>query len=225
VHGVDFFAAVALALSGQPVGLTSSPPRAPAPAADRVARLVEPALLRASPNGRVVARLGLRTSFGSRRRFPVVERRGNWVGVVAAERSNGKLGWLPAWRVRTHRARVRVYLDLSERTLRAKRGGRTVLRMKVAVGAPATPTPTGQFAVTDRLPGFGPYGCCILALSARQPHLADSWSGGDRIAIHGTDMTSSIGAAVSNGCVRAPTRSLRRLVALVRPGVRVLIRR
>ena len=97
--------------------------------------------------------------------------------------------------------------------------------MRVAVGAAGTPTPTGRFAVTDRLPGFGPYGCCILALSARQPNLAQGWSGGNRIAIHGTAVTSSIGTAVSNGCLRTTDRNMRRLVRLARPGTRVLIKR
>ena len=47
-------------------------------------------------------------------------------------------------------------------------------RDAVAIGSPETPTPTGDFYVTDKLPGprFGTYyGCCILALSGRQPNL------------------------------------------------------
>jgi L,D-transpeptidase catalytic domain len=47
--------------------------------------------------------------------------------------------------------------------------GKVLERYTVAIGTPDAPTPTGRFAVTDRLvtndPG-GPYGCCILALSA-----------------------------------------------------------
>jgi lipoprotein-anchoring transpeptidase ErfK/SrfK len=109
--------------------------------------------------------------------------------------------------------------------LRVTRGGRTVRRVRVAVGAAGTPTPTGRFAVTDRLPGFGPYGCCILALSARQPNLAQGWAGGDRIAIHGTAVTSSIGTAASNGCLRTTDENMRRLVRLARPGTRVFIKR
>ena len=48
----------------------------------------------------------------------------------------------------------------------------------------------------------GPYGCCILALSAKAPHVIQDWSGGDRIAIHSTPETETIGEAVSHGCVR-----------------------
>jgi lipoprotein-anchoring transpeptidase ErfK/SrfK len=34
------------------------------------------------------------------------------------------------------------------------------------------------------------------------PHAIQDWSGGNRIAIHSTPETSSIGQAVSHGCVR-----------------------
>ena len=48
----------------------------------------------------------------------------------------------------------------------------------------------------------GPYGCCILALSAKAPHAIQGWNGGDRIAIHSTPDTGSIGLPVSHGCLR-----------------------
>jgi lipoprotein-anchoring transpeptidase ErfK/SrfK len=197
----------------------------PVPPPDEVAHVVEPAYLRASPGGRVVARIDGRTPFGSARVHPVVRRSGDWLGVIAPESPNGRLGWLPAEHARLADRRVRLYVDLSARTMRVTRGARTVRRVRVAVGAPGTPTPTGRFAVTDRLEGFGAYGCCILALSARQPNLAQGWSGGDRIAIHGTAATWSIGTAASNGCLRTTDRDMRRLVRLARPGTRVLIKR
>ena len=84
-------------------------------------------------------------------------------------------------------------------------GSAVKARYTVAVGAPDAPTPTGRFAVTDRLntgDPSGPYGCCILALSAKAPHAIQGWSGGNRIAIHSTPETSSIGQPVSHGCMR-----------------------
>ena len=221
MNGFEFLAS-AVAVSGAWLspGLSERPTLPP----DEVAQVVEPAYLRASPGGRVVARVGKRTQFGSTRVHPIVRREGDWLGVIAPERPNGKLGWIPANRVRAASQRVRLHVDLSARTVRVVRGGRTVRRVRVAVGAPGTPTPTGRFAVTDRLKGFGPYGCCILALSARQPNLAQGWSGGDRIAIHGTAVTSSIGTEASNGCLRATDSNMRRLVRLAPPGTRVFIR-
>src|SRR5690606_15880952 len=117
------------------------------------------------PGGRPVARIGRRTSFGSPRWMPVERHRGGRGGVRAAERPNGRLGWLRLEDVAVRRATVRLDVDLSARRLVLRRSGRPLLRMTVGVGAPGTATPTGRFAVTDGLdaaPG-SPYGCCILA--------------------------------------------------------------
>jgi lipoprotein-anchoring transpeptidase ErfK/SrfK len=96
----------------------------------------------------------------------------------------------------------------------------------VAIGRPDAPTPTGRFAVTDRLrtgnPG-GPYGCCILALSAHSPHTIQGWTGGDRIAIHSTPDVSSIGQAASHGCVRVTLAQGRWLLAHIPLGTPTLI--
>ena len=98
------------------------------------------------------------------------------------------------------------------------------LGFPVTVGAPASPTPTGRFAVTDTFTGLrsSAYGCCALALSATQPSLPSGWLGGDRIAIHGT--SGPLGEALSHGCVRAADADVRRLIREVPLGVPVVIR-
>ncbi len=106
------------------------------------------------------------------------------------------------------------------------RDGRVLQRYTVAVGMPSAPTPTGTFAVTDRLlthDPTGPYGCCILALSAVAPHAIQGWTGGNRIAIHSTPETSSIGHAVSHGCVRLTLPEGRWLVDHIPLGTPVVI--
>jgi hypothetical protein len=186
-----------------------------------------PVLLRARPGGRVLARLTPRTEFSSPRVMPVIERRGRWLGVVSANGGNGRLTWVAAGRVTLYRVPFSVQVSLSRRTVVVRHNGRIVQRFTVAVGTPATPTPLGRFAVTDKLltraPG-GPYGCCILALSGHQPSLREGWQGGDRIAIHGTDVPSSVGQAASNGCLRAPASAIARAVRLVPIGTIVRIR-
>jgi hypothetical protein len=82
--------------------------------------------------------------------------------------------------------------------------------------------------VTDKLDGrsYGAfYGCCILALSAIQPHLPPGWRGGSRVAIHGTLSTSDFGRAVSAGCLHVGSRDLRYLMRMVPLGTLVFIRR
>jgi lipoprotein-anchoring transpeptidase ErfK/SrfK len=122
---------------------------------------------------------------------------------------------------------VSLVLDLSSRRLILKEGDRVVRRMTVGVGRPNSPTPRGRFAVTDKLSGsrYGSfYGCCILALSAHQAHLPPGWTGGDRIAIHGTNVPSTIGTASSAGCPHARDADLRVLMRRVPLGAPVFIR-
>jgi lipoprotein-anchoring transpeptidase ErfK/SrfK len=197
----------------------------PAPP-DIGARVEQRTFLRDRPNGRVVARLGRRTEFGSPRILPVVKQRNGWVGVISSEQPNGRLGWLPVTRVALVREPVRLRVDLSARKLSIVRRDRVVWSMAVGVGSPGTPTPTGTFAVTDGLHwrGSNVYGCCVLALSGHQPHLAQGWTGGDRIAVHGTNAPGTIGAAASLGCMHAGDRDMRRLMRYATLGARVQIR-
>jgi lipoprotein-anchoring transpeptidase ErfK/SrfK len=186
--------------------------------------------LRERPAGPVAARLGSRTEFGSRRVLAVAARRGPWLGVVATERPNGALGWVHrrSRAVAVRRTRYSLHADLSRRRLELRRGGRRVRRLSVAIGRPGSPTPTGRFAVTDKLRGsrFGSYyGCCILALSGHQPNTPPGWRGGDRLAIHGTDAPGTIGAASSAGCLRASDADLERLMRRVPLGTPVFVRR
>jgi hypothetical protein len=182
--------------------------------------------LRARPNGHVVARVGAKTEFGSSGTLGVVRRRGDWLGVVSSARPNGRLAWVRSGAVSLSGTRYSLNLDLSRRTLLLKKGDRVVRRMKVGVGRPGSPTPTGRFAVTDKLRGgpYGPYyGCCIIALSAHQPRLPAGWPGGDRIAIHGTNAPATLGAAASAGCAHARDADLRVLMRLVPLGTPVFI--
>ena len=207
---------------------------APAPASNPGAVILRPAggstiVVRSRPRGSVVARLGGRTEFGSPTTLAVASRRGRWLGVVTTHVPNGRLGWVDPQesRVRTGTTRVRVVIDLSARRLVVRRAGEVVRRMTVAIGRASSPTPVGRFAVTDKLSGsrYGSYyGCCILALSAHQPNLPSGWTGGDRIAVHGTNDPSSIGGAVSAGCPRASAEDMRFLMRVVPLGAPVFVR-
>ena len=151
------------------------------------ARLLRPTQLRARPGGPQVARLTQRTEYGSPRVLAVVQRRGDWLGVITSARPNHRLGWLPMNRVELARTRYVLRLDLSQRRLTVRTGEKVLERVRVGVGRSATPTPVGNFAVTDKLrlnDPSSPYGCCVLALSAHQTRGLSDWPGGDRIAIH-----------------------------------------
>jgi hypothetical protein len=184
--------------------------------------------VRSRPGGPIVVRLGAQTEFGSPQTVAVVRKRGRWLGVVSTRLPNRTLGWVDSraalWVSSTP---LLLVLDRSARRLELRRGDRVIRRMTVGVGRPSSPTPAGRFAVTDKLSGgaYGPYyGCCILALSAHQPNLPAGWRGGDRIAIHGTNDSGSIGAASSAGCVHAHDADLRVLMRRVPLGTPVFIR-
>ena len=185
--------------------------------------------LRGRPFGAVVERLGRRTPFGSPRVLGVVATRGGrWFGVSDASLANGRLGWIDARSggVTYSRTRLEIVVDLSSRLLILQRDGVALRRAIVGVGRPGSPTPTGRFAVTDKLngPAYGVYyGCCILALSATQPHLPLGWTGGNRIAIHGTTSASDFGHALSAGCVHASETDLHYLMRYVPLGTPVFI--
>jgi hypothetical protein len=205
----------------------ASQPRVPRPRQLAVVR--EDVALSERPGGPLAVRVGSTTEFGSPRVLSVAARRGAWLGVVTTERPNNRLAWVRrnSAGLTLRRTGWSLHADLSDRTLTLRKDGIRVHRLVVAIGRPGTETPTGRFAVTDKLSGsqYGPYyGCCILALSGHQPNLPPGWTGGDRLAIHGTDSPSTIGAAASAGCLRASDADLRPLMAKVPLGTPVFIR-
>jgi len=181
------------------------------------------------PFGRVVTRVGSITRFGSQRAFGVVTtHRGRWLAVTEAGVAGNRVVWLDARSrgLRFARTRYRVEVDLSNRTLLVRRDGVVARHLSIAIGRSESPTPTGRFAVTDKLAGSNfsaSYGCCILALSAIQPNLPAGWTGGNRIAIHGT-LSPDFGQAASAGCMHARDTDLRYLMRLLPLGTPVVIR-
>ena len=192
-----------------------------------VARLRRTTRLLAAPGGRTLARLRTRTEFGSPQILGVVGRRDGWLKVIASQLPNGRHGWIPERAAELSGTDYELRIDRSARRLELRRAGRVVRRVTVAVGRPGNETPLGRFAVTDRLRPEGaasPYGCCAIALTGHQTELEPGWPGGDRLAIHGTPATWSIGKAVSLGCMRAHRRDLEVLMRRVPLGAPVFIR-
>ena len=136
-------------------------------------------VLRASPGGKALVRVGPRGPLGGPLVFGVVAVRGRWVEVTAEALPNGRFGWAKFGRdVSVQPVRWTLRASLSRRRLYVLRGGRVVRTIPVGIGAPGSPTPTGRFAIAEKLTGpFGPaYGCCILGLTARQPQLPPGWN-------------------------------------------------
>lgn len=226
--------AAVLVLRGRETSQRRPPKAATVPSKQAVERVRELAVrvpsghqvaLRGRPGGRILAQIGARTEFGSPQTLAVAFRKGDWLAVRSPALGNEQLGWVRAAPLRLLRRPVALEVDLSRRELSVRDEQGAERRISVAIGAPDTPTPPGEYYVTDKLPGadFGSYyGCCILALSGRQPNLPQGWSGGDRLAIHGSP-TPTWGQAVSNGCLHADEPDLRYLMKTVPLGTGVVI--
>lgn len=148
-----------------------------------------------------------------------------WYYAALPMRPNGIAGFVAARDVTVQRRNTRITIDLSHRELVLYRNGEEVLRSPVAVGAPGTPTPTGRYYVNQRLLAAdpsGPWGPGAVGISAFSDVLQE-WIQGGPIAIHGTNDPSSIGHAVSHGCVRLPNDVLRKVFEGADAGTPVMI--
>jgi len=135
-------------------------------------------------------------------------------------------GWIPLRGLDSSWTRVSVMADLSEHRISVRRGGNILFRAPAATGASTSPTPVGRYFVTDRVAfaegsSLGTY---AFGISGVQPRLPAGWSGGDQLAIHGTNAPWSIGRSASAGCLRVSERVLDRLKPLLRLGTPVIVR-
>ena len=178
------------------------------------------------PGGKVIETVADETEFGSPTAFAVQRSRDGWAAVPTAHFENGRLAWvrLDPRRLRAEFTEYSVEIDLSDYRTDLVFRDRVMRSFQVSIGMPEAPTPTGRYAVTDTFRGdLNPaYGCCAVALTARQTRLPSGWLGGDRIAIHGT--SGPLGAAISHGCVRAENAEVSNLVDRLPPGTPVTIR-
>ena len=151
--------------------------------------------------------------------------RARWYQVQLPLRPNGITGWVKASEVTVGSVTTRIEIDLSSRRVTLYDRGRSVLSTTIAIGARATPTPTGRYYVNQRLiptDPSGPFGPGAIGISSFSPVLT-GWAQGGPIAIHGTNRPELIGQAVSNGCLRVRNDILQRLFDRTLAGTPVLV--
>ena len=109
-------------------------------------------VLRAGPGGKALVRVGPRGPLGGPLVLGVVGVRGRWVEVTAEALPNGHHGWVRFGRdVSVQPLEWMLRASLSRRELYVLRGGRLVRTIPVGIGAPDSPTPTGHFAVAEKV--------------------------------------------------------------------------
>jgi lipoprotein-anchoring transpeptidase ErfK/SrfK len=204
---------------------------------DRVATILyvmKPTVARKAPGNSspIVVRLQPKSVYDTRQTLLAVGKRVDadcnptWYRVRLPAKPNGVTGWVKARGLVSEETGTRIQVDLSARQLDLFRLGKRVLRVPVAIGHIATPTPVGSFYVDVRYnlsDGSGPYGPGLLGVAAYS-EAAQGWAAGNPIAIHGTNAPSLIGTRASNGCIRVTNANIKRIMKLAPTGTPVEIR-
>jgi lipoprotein-anchoring transpeptidase ErfK/SrfK len=159
--------------------------------------------------------------------FLVVSRPvGGWVEVLLPMRPNGLKAWVKTSAVRLLSDPWRVDVSVRAHLILIHRGAALVYQGPVATGAPATPTPLGEYYVrvllrtTDPTSVYGPF---AYGLSAHSDALT-TFNGGDaEIGLHGNDDASALGHSVTHGCVRMDNTEIAALAAVLPLGTPVYI--
>ncbi len=139
--------------------------------------------------------------------------------VGAQAQSNSALAQRPADNVRLEPVR-RIVVSIPDRRLAFIKDGKVVKNYRVAVGAPDSPTPTGEFRIVQRLTDPAYYAPGVVIPAGPENPLGPRWIGLNlkSFGIHGTNQPRSIGYNTSHGCIRMRNRDVKELFERVRAG-------
>jgi lipoprotein-anchoring transpeptidase ErfK/SrfK len=148
--------------------------------------------------------------------------------VLALVFTTGAAGQTPRFEhtVLTRQPHRVVLVSIPDRRLAVLEDGAVRRTFPVAVGAKASPSPTGRFRVVNRYtdPSYSHAG--VVVPPGRGNPVGRRWIGLSKkgYGIHGTNQPRSIGQAASHGCIRLNNRDIQELFAIVTVGDTVDIR-
>jgi lipoprotein-anchoring transpeptidase ErfK/SrfK len=158
--------------------------------------------------------------------FLVLGRQTGWVHVLLPVRPNGTTGWVKTNAVTLQPDPYRIMVALGAHQLTVFNGDTVLLQDTVAVGAAATPTPTGTYYLRVLLKAPDPttvYGPYAYGLSGHSDAL-DTFEGGDaELGIHGNNDPTVLGQNISHGCIRMSNDKITRLAGILPLGTPVQI--
>jgi len=127
---------------------------------------------------------------------------------------------------RDHRTARTIVVCLPDRKLAVMEDGDVIATFPVAVGAIASPSPTGEFQIVSRVSHPTYYRPGTVIPSGKDNPVGTRWLGLSQkgYGIHGTNAPRSVGHAASHGCIRLRNRDMERLFTMVRVGDAVQIR-
>ena len=158
--------------------------------------------------------------------FLVEQRQGPWLQVLLPIRPNGTTGWVHSQDVTVQQNEFRITVELHAHRLVVYNGESVLLSDTVAVGLPATPTPTGTYFIRVLLKAPDPttvYGPYAYGLSGHSEAL-NTFDGGDaELGIHGNNDASVLGTDASHGCIRMSNDKITMLAGMLPLGTPVQI--
>jgi L,D-transpeptidase ErfK/SrfK len=120
-----------------------------------------------------------------------------------------------------------IIISIADRQLAVIEQGQVLKTYPIAVGARGTPSPDGDFVIINHAkdPTYR-HGDKEIAPGKDNP-LGTRWMGLSLkgYGIHGTNMQSSVGKAISHGCFRMRKQDVEELYTLVHVGDTVMVRR
>lgn len=118
-----------------------------------------------------------------------------------------------------------IVVSLQARKLALLENGRVVRIYSVAVGKPSTPSPVGTFTIEHRVVNPTYYHHGVVIPPGPEDPVGNRWMSLSiaGYGIHGTNVPSSIGKAVSHGCIRLGKADVEDLFSRVRIGDKVQI--
>ena len=149
-----------------------------------------------------------------------------WVKVRFAGVPDDVRGWVPRSSLGGYTpVRTRLIVDRRRLTATLLRDRRRVLRTRVGIGTPSTPTPRGHFYVRNQLRRYRSpfYGPIAFGTTARSMGVSD-WPAGGFVGIHGTNQPELIPGRVSYGCIRMANADILRLARLMPVGTPLTVR-
>jgi hypothetical protein len=143
--------------------------------------------------------------------------------LVGASEAMAQNGWAQSTRPvaeRNPEPERRIVVSVRDRKLALVENGRVVKIYSVAVGAPDSPSPTGEFRIAQRLTAPTYYAPGVVIPPGPENPLGPRWIGLSLkgYGIHGTNQPRSIGQHASHGCIRMRNRDVQELFELVRAG-------
>jgi lipoprotein-anchoring transpeptidase ErfK/SrfK len=131
---------------------------------------------------------------------------------------------LPLWAQKAKPAPERpnrtVLISVADRKLAVIEEGNVIATFPVAVGAATSPSPTGKFQIVNRVENPTYYRPGTVIASGKDNPVGTRWIGLNQkgYGIHGTNVPTSVGHAVSHGCIRLRNRDVEKLFTMLRVG-------